>query len=194
MTWTLGGSQVGNLTYAYDANGRVTVKGGSLAQINLPATAIGNTFNADNAMTAFNGTALTYDANGNLTSGGTNTDTSDARNHLMSVSCVASASVIYDAFWGRVEKTINGTTTQFLCDGLNPVQEPNAASPPVATANMLRGLNIDEYFQRSSSNGTFSYLTDMLRSTLALPGLSGALNAAGTYEPLALARRLSGRG
>ena len=48
------------------------------------------------------------------------------------------------------------------------VQELNGASPPVATANMLTGLNIDEYFQRSDSSGTLSYLTDMLGSTVAL--------------------------
>ena len=48
---------------------------------------------------------------------------------------------------------------------------------------MLTGLNIDEYFQRSSSNGTFSYLTDMLGSTLALADSGGNLNTTYTYEP-----------
>ena len=82
-----------------------------------------------------------------------------------------------------MSKTINGTTTQFVYDGLNPLQELNGASPPVATANMLTGLGIDEYFQRSSSNGTFSYLTDMLGSTLALADSGGNLNTTYTYEP-----------
>ncbi len=53
----------------------------------------------------------------------------------------------------------------------------------MATANMLTGLNIDEYFQRSSSNGTFTYLTDMLGSTLALADSGGNLNTTYTYEP-----------
>ena len=83
----------------------------------------------------------------------------------------------------RVSKTINGTTTQFVYDGLNPVQELNGASPPVATANMLTGLGIDEYFQRVDSNGALSYLTDMLGSTLALADSSGNLNTSYTYEP-----------
>ncbi len=82
-----------------------------------------------------------------------------------------------------MSKTINGTTTQFVYDGLNPLQELNGASPPVATANMLTGLGIDEYFQRSSSNGTFSYLTDMLGSTLALADSSGALDTTYAYDP-----------
>ena len=48
LTYTLGGTQLGNLTYAYDANGRVITKDGSLATVNLPATVSGNSFNAAN--------------------------------------------------------------------------------------------------------------------------------------------------
>ncbi len=58
MSWTLGGAQVENLSYSYDADGRVTALGGSLAAVNLPASASGDAFNADNGMTGFNGAAL----------------------------------------------------------------------------------------------------------------------------------------
>ncbi len=125
------------------------------------------------------------DANGDLTSDGTYTYTWDARNHLTGIAKGRSAvaSFVYDAFGRRMSKTINGTTTQFVYDGLNPVQELNGAIPPVATANMLTGLDIDEYFQRSSSSGTLSYLTDMLGSTVALADSSGALDTTYTYDP-----------
>jgi YD repeat-containing protein len=43
-------------------------------------------------MTGFNGQALGYDANGNLTSDGTNAYTWDARNHLSAISGANSAS------------------------------------------------------------------------------------------------------
>ncbi len=67
---------------------------------------------------------------------------------------------------------INGTTTQYLgaCpersrrDGLNPVQELNGSGGVVA--NLLTGLNIDEYFERTDSSGAMSFLTDA-------PGLDG---------------------
>ena len=88
----------------------------------------------------------------------------------------------YDASWRRAQNTLNGLMTWHLYDGLNPVQELNGASPPVATANMLTGLNIDEYFQRVDSNA-LSYLTDMLDSTLALADSGGNLNTTYTYEP-----------
>jgi len=81
-------SNLGNLTYTYDSDGRRTATAGSLAAVTLPANVTGGTstvYNADNAQTKFNGTALSYDADGNLTSDVTNTYTWDARNHLTQI-------------------------------------------------------------------------------------------------------------
>ena len=109
-----GSTDVGTLTCSYDADGHVINKSGTLAAGTLPAAVSGNTFNADNGMTAFNGQTLNYDANGNLLSDGTNTYTWDARKHLTAISGVANASFIYDAFGRRASKTIGASTTQFL--------------------------------------------------------------------------------
>jgi YD repeat-containing protein len=77
-------------------------------------------------MTAFNGTPQTYDANGNLANDGTNSYASDARNHLTAIAGPNTASFAYDADGRRAQKTIAGTATQFLYDGLNPVRRlPN---------------------------------------------------------------------
>src|SRR5579885_1908859 len=183
MTCTLGGNPVGNLGYSYDADGRVTAKTGSFAQTNLPQAVSGNTFNAANEMTAFNGAALSYDLNGNLTGDGTNTYTWDARNHLASLAGGTTANFVYDAFGRRMSKNINGSITQFEYDGLNPVQELDGANPANVTANLLTGLNIDEYLMRTDSNGAMNFLTDALGSTLALTDSSGAINTGYTYAP-----------
>jgi RHS repeat-associated protein len=180
MTWTLAGNQIGDLEYSYDADGHVVEKTGSMAETNLPTAVSGNIFNADNEMTAFNGTALTYDGNGNLTNDGSNTYSWDARNHLSAISGAVAASFAYDALGRRVSKTIAGTSTQFLYDGLNPVQEIQSGTP---SANLLAGLRLDEYFQRADSSGADDYLTDALGSTLALADASGAVQTSYTYEP-----------
>jgi RHS repeat-associated protein len=180
MTYTLGSTQVGNLSYSYDADGRVTGKSGSFAPTNLPQPVSGNMFNADNAMTAFGANALSYDANGNLTNDGTNTYTWDARNHLTGISGGVTASFVYDAFGRRQQKTIGGVATQFLYDRWNPVQELQGGSP---SANLLTGLRIDEYFTRSDSTGTSAFLTDALGTTLALANASGAITTQYAYEP-----------
>jgi RHS repeat-associated protein len=173
-------SNLGNLVYAYDADGRVTQKTGSFAQSKLPQAATGNTFNAANEMTAFNGTTLTYDANGNLTNDGTNAYGWDARNHLTAISGGSAASFVYDGLGRRMSKTIANTATQFLYDGLNPVQELQSGTP---SANLLTGLGIDEYFQRTDSAGARDYLTDILGSTLALTDSSGTTQTSYLYDP-----------
>jgi RHS repeat-associated protein len=180
MIWTLGGNQIGDLEYSYDSDGHVIEKTGSMAATNLPQAVSGNAFNADNEMTAFNGNALTYDTAGNLTNDGTDTYAWDARNQLGAIAGGVTASFVYGPFGRRMSKTINGPATSFLYDRLNPVQELQNGSP---SANMLTGLGIDEYFQRTDSNGTADYLADALGSTLALTDSSGNLNTAYTYEP-----------
>ena len=180
-TWTLGNNAVGDLEYSYDADGRVIGKTGSFAQTNLPEAAAGNTYNAANEMTAFNGTPLSYDANGNLANDGTNTYVWDARNHLAEIIGGATANFIYDALGRRMSKSIAGSTTQFLFDGLNPVQELDASDTP--SANLLIGGGIDEYFQRSDSVGARSFLSDNLASTMALTDENGVLQTQYTYEP-----------
>lgn len=125
-----------------------------------------------------------YDVNGNLPGDGTNTYTGDARNHLSAINGAATASFAYDAFGRRVSKSINGVITQFLYDGLNPVQELGAGDPPASvTANLLTGLNIDEYFARTDSNGTMAFLRDALGSTIGLVNSAGSIDTSYTYEP-----------
>jgi YD repeat-containing protein len=91
-----------------------TAKSGIFAQTNLPQAVSGNTFNADNEMTGFNGTALSYDLNGNLTGDGTNSYGWDARNHLTGITDGLTASFVYDAFGRRMAKNIGGSVTQLF--------------------------------------------------------------------------------
>jgi YD repeat-containing protein len=83
-------------------------KTGSLAQTSLPQPMSGNTFNAANEMTAFNGVPFSYDASGNLIADGTNSYAWDARNHLTAIAGPNGASFAYDPAGRRAMKTING--------------------------------------------------------------------------------------
>ncbi len=187
-------SNLGNLTYTYDSDGRRTATAGSLAAVTLPANVTGGAsstvYNADNAQTKFNGTALNYDANGNLTTDGTNTYTWDARNHLTAISGGSAATFTYDGFGRRVKKVIGGTTTQFLYDGLNPVQELNGKHNAAAIANLLTGLGVDEYFTRTdtATGVTSTLLADALGSTIGLvTANNGPIATNYTYQPFGAA-------
>ena len=158
-------------------------KGGTLAATGMPAAINGNSYNADNAATAFGGQGLSYDANGNLTNDGTNTYTWDARNHLSAISGAVGASFVYDPFGRRAGKNIAGAITQFLYDGSNSVQELDGSNPPNPTANLLTGLDIDERFTRTNSSGTANFLTDNIGSVVGLANSSGSIATDYSYEP-----------
>jgi len=63
-----------------------------------------------------------------------------------------------------VSKTINGSTTEFLYDDSDVVQEKVSATP---SANMLMG-GLDQTVTRTDAGGTVNFLTDALGSTLSL--------------------------
>jgi RHS repeat-associated protein len=174
ITYTQGQTTIGNLTYTYDANGRRNSMGGSLAKVNLPAAIASATYNANNQLSNWNGTTLSYDLNGNMTYDGATTYTWDARNHL---GAFGSTSFSYDTL-GR--RTRNASGTAFLYDGVNPAQELSGST---VTANLLTGLGVDEIFTRTDSAGTRNFLTDALGSTLALTDSAGTVQTQYTYEP-----------
>jgi len=86
----------------------------------------------------------------------------------------------YDNAGRRMKKTISGAITQFLYDGLNPVQELNSGNGVVA--NLLTGLRIDEYFSRTDT-ATSTFLSDALGSTIGLVGSAGSIATSYTYQP-----------
>ncbi|ONA33550.1 hypothetical protein AQ878_20915 [Burkholderia pseudomallei] len=177
------GTSLGNLAYNYDQAGRVITKSGTFATDVLPIpTAQAATFDLNDRTTSFNGQALSYDANGNLTFDGTNTYTWNARNQLTQISqgSTVEMSYSYDAMGRRIAKTANGgTATQFLYDGMNTVQETQGS-----TVNpIFIGLGIDERFARNDVTGRTYFLTDKLNSTIALTDPNGAIKQKYSYDP-----------
>ena len=61
ITYQLGRNTIGNLAYTYDASGRRVTVSGSVASTNLPGAIASATYNANNQLTNWNGTALSYD-------------------------------------------------------------------------------------------------------------------------------------
>ena len=88
--------------------------------------------------------AMTYDSDDNTLNDGTNAYTWDARNHLVSANNNG-ATFVYDGLGRRFGKTMLSANTNFLYDGLNPVQELNGTTP---TANLLTGALDERFCQR----------------------------------------------
>src|ERR1044072_3446493 len=107
---------------------------------------------------------MSYDPEGNLTNDGIHTYSWNARGELAALDSGSTANFAYDAFGRRASKSIFGVTTGWLYGGANPVQELSGRTP---VANLVSG-DMDEYFLRSESSGSTSFLADALGSTLAL--------------------------
>lgn len=181
LAYTQGATTLGTLSYTYDLAGSRTSVGGTWARTALP-TALGSaTYDAANHITTSGGTAFSYDSNGNLISDGLTSYSWNARNQLTGLSGGISAAFAYDASGQRRSKTVNGTTTQFLYDGFNVVQELAANGTPLA--NLPMASAIDESLVRIDSSGLNTLLVDGVGSTLALADGTGAVQTAYTYDP-----------
>jgi RHS repeat-associated protein len=166
-----------NLSYTYDLAGRRTSVSGTLASTQLPNAVSNAVYNANNQLTQWGTTAMTYDANGNTLNDGMNTYVWDARNRLVSADS-NSATFAYDPLSRRNGKNILAANTNYLYDGANPVQELNGS----VTANLLTG-GVDEYFTRIDSTGTSNFLTDALGSTVELTDSGGNPQVQYGYGP-----------
>jgi RHS repeat-associated protein len=89
---------------------------------------------------------------------------------------------VYDGLGRREKKTINGSLTEFLFDGVNPVQETSGAT---VLANILRGLGVDEFLTRTDVGAgiTSNLLSDALGSAVGLADAAGVVQTEYTYEP-----------
>jgi len=98
----------GAVSYTYDAVGNRKTLTSTLAPIQ---SATSNFDNDDRLSTDG------YDPNGNTTQSSGATYTYDFENHLLSTGTI---SMLYDGDGNRVSKTVNGVTTKYLVDDLNP--------------------------------------------------------------------------
>jgi len=179
ITYNQGTSTLGNLTYSYDGDSRVSQVAGSFARTGLPSAVSSASYDVSNRLTAWGAnSAFSYDANGNLQGDGTNTYVWDARNQLSGITGGVTASFQYDTFGRRISKTVGGVTTGFLYDGYNIVQELSGSKP---SASLLNG-GIDEIFTRTTTSAN-TFLSDGLGSNLGLTSTLGTVATQYSYDP-----------
>ncbi|MFI7603243.1 RHS repeat-associated core domain-containing protein [Actinoplanes sp. NPDC049681] len=180
LRYTNGTTTIGDLSYAYDADGRRISMDGTLASTTLPDAVTTATYDAANQLTKLGTTTFTYDANGQLTGDGASTYTWNDRGQLAAISGSTTASFTYDAFGRRTKRTVGAASTGFLYDGADAVQELNGTTP---TANIVTGVGVDETYQRTDAAGVHYPIADALGSQLAQTGTGGAVQTSYTYGP-----------
>jgi RHS repeat-associated protein len=132
------------------------------------------THNAVNELTAISGTALTYDANGNVSNDGAYAYAYDEENRLAAVTRVSGSAIVgqyqYDALGRRVQKIANpaGTanTTQYFYDNARILEEQNGSGGTQAT--YVYGNYIDEVLTMDRGGNTYYYHQNALWSVEAV--------------------------
>jgi RHS repeat-associated protein len=184
ITYANGSGTLGTLTYSRDAVGRLHKVTGSWARARFPDTVALAQYNANNQLTTWGATTLSYDDAGRLLSDGDKEFEWNARGELTEITSGTPGTTLatfeYDGQGRRVERTVSGTSTGYLYDGANPIQELSGTTP---SANILTGLLLDDAFVRIDSGGTFGLLTEQLGSTVALTDSAGAATTSYSYEP-----------
>ena len=173
MSYQLGSTALGSLTYTYDANGRRTQVGGSLAATGFPQAVTSAVYDVANELTNWNGTTISLDTNGNIQNDGVASYTWNGRNQLIAR---GATSLQYDSY-GR--RTLNPAGSNLFYEGWDVTQELSGTTP---VANRILGRT-DEFFSRTDSTGTYSPLTDALGSVLALANSSGNVTTQYGYDP-----------
>src|SRR5208283_3659550 len=106
-------SKTGSVTYGLDPVGNRQTQNSSVPGI--PTASF--SYDADDRILS----TETYDPNGNTLTTGGKTFTYDFANHLKSMTeGTVAVTIQYDADGNRVAKTVNGVTTRYLVDDLNP--------------------------------------------------------------------------
>ncbi|MFC6839979.1 RHS repeat domain-containing protein [Xanthomonas theicola] len=176
-----GQSALGRLGYGYDGSGQLVAQTGTHAPQALPSASGDHGFDDNNRQTRANGVGVNYDANGHLLDDGGRRYVWDERERLSQIRQgeTVIASYRYDGLGRRIEKTEGGTTTQYLYDGLDAVQETQGD-----TVNpLLTGLGIDQRYARNDTGGRTYLLTDRLGSTRLLTNAAGNAVQRYDYDP-----------
>jgi YD repeat-containing protein len=100
----------GSVSYTLDPVGNRLSDTSTLAGVNSGSFS----YNPDDELLS-----ETYDANGNVTSANGNAYQYDSQNELVGMNGGA-VRLVYDGDGNRVAKTVNGVTTRYLVDDLNP--------------------------------------------------------------------------
>ena len=190
-------------SYVYDGLGRLSqsIKGkpsplqtttydldsvGNWNSVDVDAATTTATSNNLNQYTVFDGTAFTYDADGNLSNDGDYTYTYDAFNRLTQVADATTSEVqaafVYDALGRRIEKIAGGVSTRFTYDSVyRVIEEEDGADALVA--RYTYGPSINALLTMERGANTYFYIRDQRGSVMQVRDGAGALVESYDYGP-----------
>lgn len=166
-------------TYTYDKVGNRT------SQTN-PGGTVNYTYNATNRLTSVNGTAYTWDDNGNLLSDGSSTYTYDHANRLIGVAGLGNTySFAYNGLGDRYQQIANGSPVNYTLD------LSGALSQVLSDGQNTYLYGLGRIAQESLAGKEY-FLPDGLGSVRQLADASGSVTLSQSFDPFGSLRSQGG--
>jgi RHS repeat-associated protein len=165
-------------SWAYDAIGNRLTNTVNGATTSYTYQKIGTNPNNWQRLTSDGANTYTYDPNGNTLTRTGYTFGWDYENRMAGITGAPNASYAYDYSGRRGAKTVSGTSTTYLYDGLNLVSETTGGT----TTNHLFGPGIDEPVATSRGTAVVCHLIDGLGSEAINTDTGGVTQNSYTYD------------
>jgi RHS repeat-associated protein len=177
------GNVIDQYDLTYDKNGNVTqAVVAAPTQPFIPSNAQVGYSSKDNRATTYNGQAISYDADGNMTygplSGQMNTYTFDARNRLTQV---GDTTYTYDSEGNRTGTVENDTQITYVINPESPLNEALTKTDSSGKTDYVYGLGL--IGQQDSTGDYLTYHFDFRGNTVALTGINGSVADQYQYDP-----------
>ena len=140
-------------------------------------------YNPSNELTSTPSGSYTYDQNGNTqTAPGGKSYTWDFENRMASATVPGTGTVTfkYDPFGRRIQKSSASGTTNYLYDGMNPLEEVDSNGNLLSRYTQTNSL--DEQLSELRASTTSYYETDGLGTVTSLSNPAGTLANTYTYD------------
>lgn len=144
-------------------------------------------YNSSNHLTTSTGATYTYDNNGNVISktdlSGTTAYSWNLENQLTSVTLPNAGGIVsftYDPFGRRIRKIFGASTTIYVYDEENVIEEVDGSGGVLA--RYVQGLSVDEPLLVRQNSATYYYQVDGLGSITSITDSSGSTAATYSYD------------
>lgn len=183
--WSSLASVLASEVVQLDALGNQTNLAGLKALVPvLQSTNVTYAYDADNRLTSVNGKTVTHDGNGNLTGLGTDSYRFDFENRLLSyaVGGAFGGRHLYDGLGNRLQHTTRDVARRFVLDRMGSLTQVlvETDGSGVATAFYVYGLGLTQRITPYGQTDTYHF--DLRGSTVLLTSASGEKVAAYAYD------------